>query len=218
MFAGIIEEIGVVKSAEFGGRHSALKVAAGKVLEDLKLGDSISVEGVCLTVSEIGRDYFQADLSPETLIRTNLGGLRAGSEVNLERALKVGDRIGGHQMSGHIDGLGEIKSCARDGDYYQVKIKAPPQIMRYIVEKGSVGVDGISLTVASCGRDEFAVAIIPFTARMTTLTKKRVGSKVNIECDMLGKYVEKLLAVGRDAKEEKRDELTKEFLAEHGFI
>lgn len=218
MFTGIVEEIGIVRSVTLGGSSGALTISAKKVLEGMKLGDSISVEGACLTVSEIGRDYFQADVSAETASRTNLRWLRAGDRLNLERALRVGDRIGGHQMSGHIDGLGQIKSILTDGDYYQVKIEVPPNIMRYIVEKGSVGVDGISLTVASCSSEEFEVAVIPFTARATTLTRKKIGAKVNIECDMIGKYVEKVLTSGRAAKGEKKLELTKEFLAEHGFI
>lgn len=218
MFTGIVEEIGIVRSVTPGGSSGALTISAKKVLEGMKLGDSISVEGACLTVSEIGRDYFQADVSAETASRTNLGWLRAGDRLNLERALRVGDRIGGHQMSGHIDGLGQIKSILTDGNYYQVKIEVPPNIVRYIVEKGSVGVDGISLTVASCSSEELEVAVIPFTARATTLTRKKIGAKVNIECDMMGKYVEKILTSGRAAKGEKRLELTKEFLAEHGFI
>lgn len=218
MFTGIVEEIGIVRSVTLGGSSGALTISAKKVLEGMKLGDSISVEGACLTVSEIGRDYFQADVSAETASRTNLRWLRAGDRLNLERALRVGDRIGGHQMSGHIDGLGQIKSILTDGDYYQVKIEVPPNIVRYIVEKGSVGVDGISLTVASCSSEEFKVAVIPFTARATTLTRKKIGAKVNIECDMIGKYVEKVLTSGRAAKGEKKIELTKEFLAEHGFI
>ncbi|MBO4992293.1 MAG: riboflavin synthase [Firmicutes bacterium] len=193
MFTGIIEEIGFVRHVISGSDSGEIQIGARKVLEGTKIGDSIAVNGVCLTVTRLLRDGFTADVMPETLRRTNLGRLGVGDPVNLERAMAADGRFGGHIVSGHIDGTGTIAQRKPEGNAILVTIQAPSHIMDLIVEKGSIAIDGISLTVASLEYDRFQVSIIPHTGEETILLKKNVGRAVNLENDIVGKYVQKLL-------------------------
>ena len=188
MFTGIVEEKGTVVATPEGG----LVVRAGVVLSDAKLGDSICINGVCLTVTRIESDSFAVDTVPETLRRTNLGDLRPGDTVNLERAMLPSTRMGGHFVQGHIEGTGTITSIVEEGDAWLVSFAVPPAIARYIVEKGFVTIDGISLTVVSCDEASFMITVIPFTREHTNLGSRKVGESVNLETDILAKYVEKL--------------------------
>jgi riboflavin synthase len=193
MFTGIIEEIGKVKAIQKGEKSSVLTIAAETVLENTIIGDSISVNGVCLTVTALTSNAFQMDVMAETLDRSNLGQLAVGQQINLERALNLEKRLGGHIVSGHIDGIGTIQDFRPDDNAVWVTVTTSPDLLRYIIEKGSIAIDGISLTVVKVDDQSFAVAIIPHTAEETILLKKAVGDTVNLECDMIGKYVEKLL-------------------------
>ncbi len=215
MFTGIIEEIGTVKAVRHGARSVVLEIGAEKILEDIHLGDSIAVNGVCLTASALGSHSFSADVMPETISRSSLSGLSAGSHVNLERAMASDGRFGGHIVSGHIDGTGTIVSVRKDDNALWYDISAGSKIMRYIVEKGSVTIDGISLTVAKVSADVFSVSAIPHTVAVTILSEKSRGSIVNIENDIIGKYVEKLLLPQKT--EQSDSKITKDFLAEYGF-
>ncbi|MBQ1941284.1 MAG: riboflavin synthase [Anaerovibrio sp.] len=215
MFTGIIEEVGTVKS--IGG--GVLAINAQKVLEDVQLGDSIAVNGVCLTVTSFTSKGFTADVMPETLRRSSLGELKHGSPVNLERALTLSSRLGGHIVSGHIDGVGKIISLKEEANAILMKIGADADILRYIVEKGSVSLDGISLTVAGVDSDSFVVSLIPHTRQVTNLHSKGIGSAINIENDVVGKYVEKLLQPRENAqaKSPQAGSITMAFLQENGF-
>ena len=193
MFTGLIEETGKVSSLRRGGNSSFIRIQAEKVLEGTVTGDSIAVNGVCLTVTEMGSGWFQADVMNETLARSSLGSLKPGDPVNLERAMAAGGRFGGHIVSGHIDGTGTVTDIKNDGIAVWYTITADPQILRYIVENGSVALDGISLTVAKVTAESFSVSVIPHTAEVTTLSKRKTGDKINIENDIIGKYVEKLM-------------------------
>lgn len=215
MFTGIIEETGRIKGVLSGGTSGELQVNAVKVLEGTKIGDSIAVNGVCLTVTRLFSDGFTADVMPETLRRTNLGLLGRGALVNLERAMAADGRFGGHIVSGHIDGTGQILSKKDEGNAIWVKIKAGGDILDLIVEKGSITIDGISLTVAEVSGDYFAVSIIPHTASETTLIKKSAGDIVNLENDIVGKYVKKLMTPKSAAGE---SSISMDFLAENGFL
>ena len=195
MFTGIVEEVGTVRSIQRGSTSSFIEIQAHTVLEGTKLGDSIAVNGVCLTVTELGRDSFRADVMSETLSRSSLGSLTAGSPVDLERAMAAGGRFGGHIVSGHIDGTGTITDIKKDGLAHWYTISAPAGIMRYIVEKGSVAIDGISLTVARVTDSSFSVSIIPHTSAQTVLSHKKAGDIVNLENDIVGKYVQKFMGV-----------------------
>lgn len=208
MFTGIIEETGKVLSVLRRTRSAVLTVSGNVVMRGLKLGDSVAVNGVCLTVSGLSASSFTADVMGETLSRSSLGGLSAGSQVNLERAMPADGRFGGHIVSGHIDGTGVIKSVRKDGNAVWYVISAPEKIMRYIVEKGSVAIDGVSLTVAEVSRESFGVSVIPHTAGNTTLSEKAAGGVVNLENDVIGKYVEKLMGGGAP-----QGGVTKELLA-----
>ena len=188
MFTGIVEELGTVGSIKNG----VLIVYASLVLEDLDVKDSICVNGACLTVTELTGTGFQVDVVPETLRRTNLGELTSGSKVNLERSLQMGGRLGGHIVQGHVDGTGEISSITEDGDAYLYSFAVSPELSRYIVQKGFICVDGISLTVVDCADDEFTVTLIPYTREHTVLGTKSEGNKVNLEADIMAKYIEKL--------------------------
>ena len=189
MFTGIVEEVGVVAKISDNG----MTVRATQVTEDLKLGDSIAVNGACLTAVSFDRTEFSVDLSPETVRRTSLGRLSVGGPVNLERALLASDRMGGHIVQGHVDGTGRIMSTKRDGDSTIFRIRVPKRLNRYIVEKGFVAVDGISLTVVKIGASSFTLAVIPYTLKNTNLAALSVGDRVNLEADILAKYVESLL-------------------------
>lgn len=221
MFTGIIEETGKICSLDITGVTGRMEIAAKKVIENTQIGDSIAVNGVCLTVVEIRSDSFVADVMPETISRTGFSELRIGSEVNLERAMLLGGRFGGHIVSGHIDGIGKIESLENDGIAVWVSIKTSVDILNLIVEKGSIAIDGISLTVAYVDTERFKVSIIPHTGKETTLLKRHAGETVNLENDIVGKYIEKLLGAGNMTlygdNRKKESELTLEFLAENGF-
>ena len=215
MFTGIIEEIGTVRRIERGAKGARLTIGAKTVLEGTKIGDSIATNGVCLTVTSMTADSFTADVMAETLRRSGLGALQSGSPVNLERAMPADGRFGGHIVSGHIDGTGTVASLRREDNAVWLAVHAAPALLRYIVEKGSVTIDGISLTVAAVDEVSFSVSLIPHTAAVTTLGKKRAGDTVNLETDIIGKYVEKLL---RPAPEpERQGGISLKFLAENGF-
>lgn len=215
MFTGIIEEIGTIKGIKRGNRSVVLEVKAKKVLEDLKVGDSIATNGVCLTVTSFSGGSFCADVMPETMQRSNLGGLHAGDPVNLERALSLNGRLGGHIVSGHVDGMGKIVGREKDENAIWVTIATSADLLRYIVEKGSITIDGISLTVVAVTDSGFTVSIIPHTQDETTLVKKQVGDDVNLENDVIAKYVEKLMRPAAPA--EPRGGLTLDFLLANGF-
>ena len=214
MFTGIVEEVGQVKAIGNG----TLQIQATKVLEDVKLGDSIAVNGICLTVTGFNSHSFQADVMPETIKRTSLGELKLGSPVNLERALTLSSRLGGHIVSGHIDGTGRIVSLKEDKNAILMKIQTDGAILRYIVEKGSVALDGISLTVAQVGTRDFTVSLIPHTRQVTNLSAKEEGSLINIENDVVGKYVAKLLQPADESVDAAdQSSITMDFLKENGF-
>ncbi len=216
MFTGIIEEMGTVRSLEVRSESALLTITAKKVLSDTRLGDSIAVNGVCLTVAAFSGHTFQADVMPETLRKTNLGSLRPGSRVNLERALALGGRLGGHLVSGHIDGTGKVLEKHGEGNAIIFHFHAAPEVLRFIVPKGSIAVDGISLTVAAAGRDSFSVSVIPHTAAETTLGDRAAGSIVNLENDMIGKYVDHLLNSYQEMRQQK--DISVDFLKANGFI
>ena len=212
MFTGIIEEIGTVRRIEHGAKGARLTIQAKTVLEDTRIGDSIATNGVCLTVVSMTGDSFSADVMAESLRRSSLGTLQGGSPVNLERAMAANGRFGGHIVSGHIDGTGTIASQKREDNAVWVKIKTPAPLLRYIVEKGSIAIDGVSLTVAAVTDTDFSVSIIPHTGTQTILLVKKPGDPVNLECDVIGKYVEKLTAP------HKTGGISTNFLAENGFL
>lgn len=194
MFTGIVEELGSVKALRRDAGGARLTISASTVLGDTALGDSISVNGVCLTVVEKGAAEFSADVAQETLKVSNLGDLRIGQQVNLERALQLSARIGGHLVTGHVDAVGRIREKRQEGNAWRISIEAPEIALRYVIKKGSIAVDGISLTVAETEKTGFSVAMIPHTAKLTTLGFKAAGDSVNLETDVIGKYVEKLLS------------------------
>ncbi len=196
MFTGIVEEIGTIRRISQGGGTCTLTIGCEKVLEGTKLGDSIAVNGTCLTVVRMDKSTFDADVTPETLRRTAFSLFRVGSPVNLERALRLSDRLGGHIMLGHVDTVGTVKSLIKEGNAMNVTISLDRKWMRYIIEKGSVAVDGISLTVAKRTEENFTISLIPHTGEKTILLTKHPGDPVNIECDYLGKYVEQLMGKG----------------------
>lgn len=216
MFTGIIEEVGSVIRIQSGGSSSFIEIQAKTVLSDVHLGDSIAVNGVCLTVTAFTAGSFRADVMNETLSRSSLGSLRAGSPVNLERAMAANGRFGGHIVSGHIDGTGTVTDVRKDGIAVWYTIAAPPHILRYIVEKGSIAIDGISLTVAKLTDSSFSVSVIPHTAEKTILSSKTKGDTVNLENDIIGKYAEKLLRTADDEPKPKSS-ITADFLARNGF-
>jgi riboflavin synthase len=213
MFTGIIEEIGTIRSVLQGTRSVCLTIGAEKVTEDLKIGDSINTNGICLTIVSFNRGAFSADVMPETLRRTNLRHLTTGGKVNLERAMKLNDRLGGHLVSGHIDGTGTIRKTWEEDNALWFNIAAESKILKYIAEKGSVALDGISLTVARVDDSSFDVSVIPHTQTVTTIPEKKAGDIINIECDLIAKYLEKVAGSGRN-----RSNITLEFLAEQGFV
>ncbi len=216
MFTGIVEEIGTVRAVRRGARSIVLEIAAETIMEDIHSGDSIAVNGVCLTASGLGKDYFAADVMPETLHRSSLRALQTGSHVNLERAMAAGGRFGGHIVSGHIDGTGTILGIRRDDNAVWYEIRTDENILRYIVEKGSIAIDGISLTVAGLTESSFSVSVIPHTLAVTILGEKHEGSIVNLENDIIGKYVERLL-ISPTAKTQDSG-ITNRFLAAHGYL
>lgn len=217
MFTGIVEEMGTVLSLEKRNVSAVLTIKAAKVLEHTRIGDSIAVNGICLTVTGMGNGYFTADVMAETLRRSSLGQLLHGGKVNLERAMAADGRFGGHIVSGHIDGTGTIRSMRPEDNAVWVEIDTPAKLLRYIVEKGSIAIDGISLTVAALTEHSFSVSLIPHTGEETTLLQKKPGDLVNLENDIIGKYVERLMQCsGREEEPEKKG-ITPEFLAENGY-
>ena len=215
MFTGIVEETGKIRSAQTGGTSGRLDIEADIVIEGTKIGDSIAVNRICLTVVELGTDGFTADVMPETAERSSLGKCRPGDKVNLERAMAADGRFGGHIVSGHIDGTGRIESLEDDGIAVWVSIRAEKALLKYIVEKGSVAIDGISLTVAYVDGDRFKVSVIPHTGEATMLLEKKPGDTVNLENDIIGKYVDKLMHFRDETGEESK--ITMDFLIENGF-
>jgi len=194
MFTGIIEEMGSVKALRREGGAARLTIAASAVLGGTVLGDSICVNGVCLTVVHMTPQEFSADVAVETLRVTNLGDLKNGTKVNLERALQLSARIGGHLVSGHVDAVGRIREKREEGNGWRIFIDGPDSVLRYVIKKGSIAIDGISLTVADMDQSGFSIAMIPHTAKLTTLGFKSAGDRVNLEADIIGKYVERLLS------------------------
>lgn len=235
MFTGIIEEIGTVERIQRGARSALLHIRAQTVLEGTKIGDSIAVNGICLTVTSLSRTGFSADVMPETLNRSALSKLTSGSRVNLERAMAADGRFGGHMVSGHIDGTGTVTKIKRDDNAIWYTIDAPAALLKYIVEKGSVTIDGISLTVAAAESRRFSISAIPHTVEVTTLRERRIGDRVNLETDMVGKYIERFLtfssgesagrSAGTNACSDKtctqssleRTSITREFLNRYGY-
>lgn len=216
MFTGLVAELGTVQRLDRQGESYHLTVSAVKVMQNLKIGDSVAVNGACLTVVDMHDSVFTADVMPETVRLTNIGSIHAGDKVNLERTLRLCDGLDGHIVSGHVEGLGTIISRRPEGIANVVEIAAEARLLRYILPKGSIAIDGISLTVTAVTDSSFSVAIIPHTAQETTLGFKGVGDKVNLETDIIGKYVERLLNTGAYGKSEKQ--LDKNILLENGFI
>lgn len=216
MFTGIVEEVGKIKSIKMGAKSAIITIQADKIMEDIHLGDSIAANGVCLTVTAFDKNSYSVDVMHETLRRTNLGSLKSGSRVNLERAMAADGRFGGHIVAGHIDDTGTIISMEKDDNAIWITIQTIPQVLKYIVEKGSIAIDGISLTVARVDAKEFAVSVIPHTGSNTTLLEKKPGDTVNLETDMVGKYVEKLLRYDEEEKAVPSG-ITMDFLKNHGF-
>jgi riboflavin synthase len=215
MFTGIIEETGVLKELKKGAQSALLTIQGRVIFDDLAIGDSVAVNGVCLTAASLSPHTFQADVMHETLNRSCLGKLRPGDSVNLERAMAANGRFGGHIVSGHIDGVGKITSVQTDDNAIWYTISAESRILRYIVEKGSIAVDGISLTVASVNHAEFRISAIPHTVKSTILSYKKAGDLVNLENDLVGKYMEKFLLP--DANKQQPGGITREFLIKSGY-
>ncbi|AKF95764.1 riboflavin synthase [Brevibacillus laterosporus] len=224
MFTGIIEEVGTITGFLTSQKAGSLHINARLVVEGSKIGDSIAVNGVCLTVTEFTANGFVVDVMPETLKRTNLGELRNGELVNLERAMSIGDRLGGHLVSGHVDGKGRMLSKRQNENAILFEIEAGAGIQRYLIPQGSITVDGISLTVVAIKANSFSVSVIPHTAAVTTLGKKQVGDCVNLENDVIGKYVERLLASQGNvlhslhSARNKQHSVTESFLRDNGFV
>lgn len=222
MFTGLIEEIGVLRSVSSGGEMMVMNIGASLIMDDLKIGDSVSVNGVCLTATSLGDHYFTVDVMPQTYRNSNLKELRTGSKMNLERAMAAGGRFGGHIVQGHVDGTGEIRSVKRDQNAVVFEI-APDRksLFKYIIPKGSITIDGISLTVVNTSPSTFTVSIIPHTLGETVLAHKRSGDSINIECDVLGKYVDHLLHYSSGAgqeDDENSSRISRDFLAANGFV
>lgn len=217
MFTGLVAELGTVQNLVRQGNSYHLTVAARKVLDNLKIGDSVAVNGCCLTVVKMDDACFTADVMPETVRLTNIGGLANGSRVNLERTLRLCDGLDGHIVSGHVEGLGTISGQRPEGIAVVTTISCGGDLLKYIIKKGSIAIDGISLTVTEVTETSFSVSLIPHTAKMTTLGFKKVGDKVNLETDIIGKYVERMLSFQKP--EAKKDAgFGRDFLAENGFL
>lgn len=219
MFTGLIEEVGTIQGIRRGKHSCVLTIGCREVLKGSETGDSIAVNGVCLTVTSMGSSYYTADVMAETMNRSSLGQLSQGDRVNLERAMPADGRFGGHIVSGHIDGTGTVQRIEADDNAVWFTVAAKQRILRYIVEKGSITIDGISLTVAYVDETCFKVSVIPHTRQVTALQDRKVGDLVNLECDIIGKYVEKLLThpVTAGREEKKESHITEEFLKQYGF-
>lgn len=217
MFTGLVEEVGTVSSIKKGNYSSQITINSTKVVEDVNLGDSISTNGICLTVISFTSRSFTVDVMTETLRVSSLRSLTKGDKVNLERALKLGDRLGGHMVSGHIDGVGDIINLKPEDNAVVITIAASSELLRYIIYKGSITIDGISLTVFYVDDTVFKVSIIPHTSNITTLLDKNIGDQVNLECDMIGKYVERLIKPLK-TKDKPKNDISVSFLTDNGFI
>jgi riboflavin synthase len=215
VFTGIVEEIGILKAVRKGTQSSVLAIQGNVIFNDIRIGDSVAVNGVCLTATGISSNIFQADVMHETLNRSSLGKLRPGDSVNLERSMPANGRFGGHIVSGHIDGIGTVKSIRKDDNAIWYTIAAESRILHYIIEKGSIAVDGISLTVAAVSALDFSLSAIPHTVKSTILSYKSVGDTVNLENDLMGKYIEKFS--GSDAGKKPAGGISKEFLTKFGY-
>lgn len=215
MFTGIIEEVGTIQELRFLSQGATLAVGAEQCIAGLKIGDSIAVNGVCLTATRIGTNFFLCDVSAETLRISNFKQLKQGRGVNLERSLMVGDRLGGHFVQGHVDGVGRFISKVASGEGYEVSFDFPRELERYLVYKGSISINGISLTIATLARGIFSVAVIPHTFESTNLSQLIVGDLVNLEVDILGKYFERFFQLG--LKSDGSSKLTSEYLIDQGF-
>jgi riboflavin synthase len=218
MFSGIIEEIGAIQGIDKGLAGAKFSILASLVLEDFKLGDSISVAGACLTASQVGDMGFSVDVSTETLNCTTLGTITVGTPVNLERAMKLNARMGGHLVTGHVDGIGLLRARQQDGNSIQLTIEAPEEIIRYCVAKGSITVDGISLTINAVSDRSLAVVIIPHTAKVTTMGLKQIGDTVNLESDLIGKYVERLLHASGALSPKPATVINRDYLQKRGLL
>ena len=216
MFTGIVEEVGTLQAVQKGAHSAALTIRAEKILSDIHIGDSIAVNGICLTATAFTKNSFTADVMHETLNRTSLSALRPGSHVNLERAMAANGRFGGHIVAGHVDGVGKISDIQRDDNSIWYTIRAGENVLRYVVEKGSITIDGISLTVARVDRTSFAISAIPHTVAVTVLSERRVGDSVNLETDIIGKYVEKLMQP-REPEQAPKSGISRDFLTKYGF-
>lgn len=215
MFTGLVEEIGYLESVVHSGNSMKIRIKASRVLENVRKGDSISTNGVCLTVTSFDSSTYTADVMPETMRLTNLGRLVKGSPVNLERAMLAGGRFGGHIVSGHIDGIGHVRSFKEEDNATWISVECPDELLKYIVAKGSIAMDGTSLTVVDTDNSGFRVSIIPTTKDETALLRKKAGDPVNLECDILGKYVERLLSYKDDSR---KKDISMDFLKDNGFL
>lgn len=220
MFTGLIEGTGILLRTDRHGVDARMVIKPGFAMDNLALGESIAVDGACLTVVSFRGDAFTADVSAETLARTTLGAKQPGRRLNLERAMRMGDRLGGHLVSGHVDGIGVLRDRTREGRSWRLFFEIPPQLARYVIAKGSIAVNGISLTVNGCSEGRFDVNVVPHTAEQTTIDELQGGDEVNIETDLIGKYVERMLRgwsekLGAPAGENRIDE---DFLRRHGFL
>ncbi|MDP3305810.1 MAG: riboflavin synthase [Erysipelotrichaceae bacterium] len=213
MFTGIIEEVGTVQRVQRGSRSASLTIMASVVLKDVKVGDSIATNGVCLTVTTFDAHSFTVDVMAETMRASNLELLSSGSRVNLERALRLSDRLGGHIVSGHVDGVGLITKKEKEDNAVWITVKTSRDLLKYMIVKGSITIDGISLTIQKLTDDGFMVSIIPHTNDVTTLLERSVGTKVNLECDVIAKYTERLLSASSSSSG-----IDEQFLARHGFM
>ncbi len=217
MFTGIIEEVGSIKELRFLPEGAGITIGAKTVLNELKMGDSIAVNGVCLTATSAGSDSFVCDVSDETLRRSSFRQAKPGTRVNLERSLRIGDRLGGHFVLGHVDDVGKLIAKTASGKGYEMSFDFPGELERYLVHKGSISVDGISLTIASLDKTSFSVSVIPHTFQSTNLNQLMIGSLVNLEVDILGKYFERFFHLGRELDEKPGSKLTADYLKSQGF-
>jgi len=217
VFTGIIEEIGVIREIRFLSEGATVDISAKLIAPGLKIGDSICVDGVCLTATQIGTDSFYCDISAETLNRSNFKNCRPGARVNLERSLQVGERLGGHFVLGHVDDIGRLAGKVSSGQGYEMTFDFPAELERYIVFKGSIAVNGISLTIASLQKSSFSVSVIPHTYQATNLSQLRIGDTVNLEVDVLGRYFERFFKLGREKEAKSESRITVEYLKEQGF-
>jgi riboflavin synthase len=218
MFTGIIEGLGAITKIRSSGQGKRLTIEADYPLDHTKIGDSIAVSGACLTAVMIEGKSFEVDVSPETLSKTTFGKAKIGDRVNLERALRLSDRIDGHLVSGHIDGIGSVKNIKTLGNAIIITFEVPESLSRYMIRKGSVAVDGISLTINNCDHGSFEVSIIPHTAKLTSIGFKKIGDHVNIETDMIGKYVERFIRNDDEEQKARKSSIDKQFLAKSGFL